>query len=785
MATITRTRNGVTTTEEVGETIGEFKAKKKKEVSSAAVTRFKKSVAEAESEGKLIKRSADVSLEGDVLKMTTELPSGDILVETTSKRKRTARPIPVQEFKRPEIIETPISKEKKPVKRPTDTISKGEPSGIVARKIGELTSSFGEGFSLQPTAEKRVRAGTGFEAVGFTLGSTAAVGSAGLSKLLGKLAKPIPFVSELALGIESFFSKKPVQVGLGGLAAVSVGTTTVTEGSEAAVRQTANLGRDIAAFGGIIKGAKPSGIKGDFFVNTFQDTTVIRGSGVIEGRPFTEVTTTTDLGKTSSTQINIGDRILLIDRTPKLTKVKVLESKTLKPIDSFQTDPSVKSISSRISDIQKQPLERVAEIETGFFAKSLTRQTQTAKVEGFGIGPIGENIKLDLALKKISETTVIASKPLRSIDELVKEADIAKGTVGIVKKPRLREVGGVKFVEEDVGLQKDLVSLRKSDFGLIVEKVASARPITSEQFFQVGKGKIEIRTSEPLNIFKSKKGELLPSRTVPEQTFVQQVGIPKPKSKFRALEFTPSFDVAIKQPFTFVTLPSKPFVESPSIISTPITSVFPDIKTGPKFIPISKSIPLQIIKPVQKAGVISKAKPAPSQEPIQFIESIQEFKSVQIIEPIVARKSFERAPPIRPVIPRSVLTELPIRPSVPKIPLFGGVSQPLFDVEVGGIGKKFFFQDQDLTLREAISFGRTKVKGTAAASLRITAKDGGDRSFLDLVQSRLGGEFRRSKIDEDVFVQKREFRIGTRGEKEDITLLGLQALKSKDLKSLF
>lgn len=789
MVTIERTREGVTTIEEVGESISEFTARKKKEISARRkekqIKKFRKEVAEAEAEGISILRTAKLTPAGDIIEQTVTGPSGAKLIEKQFTRTRAARPRPVQEFAVPEVREVRAKAISEPFIPSKPMISKGEEKAVAIRKAQEFTSSFMEGFTFQPTAEQRVRGGTGLEAAGFTLGSTAAIGAKGISKLVGIGLKPIPFISPIAVAAESFFAKKPVQLGLAGAAGVGVGITAVTEGQEAAVRQSANLARDVAAFGGLIKGAKPKTIKGDFIVNTFQDTAVIRGSGTIKGQSFTETTTTTDLGKTSNTQINIGGKIFLIERTPEVTKVKVVEANTFKTLQSFETEPSVTSIKSRISDIRKQPVERVAEIEAGLFAKSLTKQVQTAKAEGFGVGALGERVSLDLSLKKISETTVVASKPQRSIDEFVKQLDLDTGVAGIVKKPRLREVGRVEFVEEDVPIEKDILSIKKADEGFFVEKIAKARPVTAEQFFQIGRGRLELETFEPMNLFKSKRAELALPLKFPQETFIEQVGIPQPVSKFRPLEFTPTIStVSIKEPFSFVTLPSKPIIEKPVLIPKTIEPTISE----PKFIPVSDIKPVQVVEPFQVVEPAQQFIPIsvskPKTKPVSLVKPVQVVEPVQIPDLSLVPSVPVEPVPISPFFPRRLVSELPIRPKLPTIPFFAGISQPLFDVEVGRIGRKFFFEQKDLTLKQAIAFGRKGVKETAAATLRITPSDDTDIRFLSQIEASLGGEFRRGK-DEDVFVQKRRFRIGTVGEKEDITLLGLEALKRKDLKSLF
>ena len=98
---------------------------------------------------------------------------------------------------------------------------------------------------------------------------------------------------------------------------------------------------------------------------------------------------------------NIGEKIYLINRKPDVTTVKVIEAKSFKTLDSFETKPSVSSLKSRISEIRKREKE-VAEFETGFFKKRLVKEAEAAKVEGFSFGTKGERVSLDLGLDRKS-----------------------------------------------------------------------------------------------------------------------------------------------------------------------------------------------------------------------------------------------------------------------------------------------------------------------------------------------------------------------------------------------
>ncbi len=83
------------------------------------------------------------------------------------------------------------------------------------------------------------------------------------------------------------------------------------------------------------------------------------------------------------------------------------------------------------------------------------------------------------------------------------------------------------------------------------------------------------------------------------------------------------------------------------------------------------------------------------------------------------------------------------------------------------------------TPKEAFLMGKIRVEQTAAASLRVKPL-GKPEELSKAAWGVLGKKkFRSSKVDPGVFIQKRSFRIGTAGEKGEITRKGLLTLKLK------
>lgn len=122
-------------------------------------------------------------------------------------------------------------------------------------------------------------------------------------------------------------------------------------------------------------------------------------------------------------------------------------------------------------------------------------------------------------------------------------------------------------------------------------------------------------------------------------------------------------------------------------------------------------------------------------------------------------------------------------PPIPNFNLkFGGSDNlgGLFTAEVRREGK---FKSIGLFESEAQAFKRAKlvISTTAAASGRVR-KPGGDFSRVNLFPT---SQFRLSKTEASVFVEKREKRIKSKGELFEITFKGIQAQRNKKSRSIF
>lgn len=159
---------------------------------------------------------------------------------------------------------------------------------------------------------------------------------------------------------------------------------------------------------------------------------------------------------------------------------------------------------------------------------------------------------------------------------------------------------------------------------------------------------------------------------------------------------------------------------------------------------------------LQDTDTKPKQRQAQDTKPLQR----QELRSTSIPEvPFINNQSIIRVPPALPIGRGSEV----------------GARRSRFLVVVGKKGNKVF-QDLGVGGLDLVRRARDIVKGGAAASftaIPINSRDTGD------VRDSLGSSFRRSKKDPFRFVQKREDRISSRGEKGEITELGISANRKR------
>jgi len=161
----------------------------------------------------------------------------------------------------------------------------------------------------------------------------------------------------------------------------------------------------------------------------------------------------------------------------------------------------------------------------------------------------------------------------------------------------------------------------------------------------------------------------------------------------------------------------------------------------------------------------------------------QEFKLEQDYIQLQQQKNIFQNPEIKP--PTTKTPPPPKPPDPLGLDLPGTKGAGLFDVQVRRKGK-FESIGKVKGIKQATLKGKKALKTTAAASFKLERIDQPmqRKSVVDDVLDILGKkEFRTAKQDSNIFVQKRSFRIGTAGEKREITYKGLGMLGNKKSKN--
>lgn len=210
---------------------------------------------------------------------------------------------------------------------------------------------------------------------------------------------------------------------------------------------------------------------------------------------------------------------------------------------------------------------------------------------------------------------------------------------------------------------------------------------------------------------------------------------------------------------------------APSIISREVQ----EEKALPEQRYISPSIIKEEVKTKALTRVISQQKQ--QQEPRTVTEQITKIIEEPITKQTAAASSIPITIPSYPpplVAIQSSVTRPPIIPSRPK----ERIASSLFSVMVRRRGR---FESVGIVsdIKQAFAQGIRTVKHTAAASFKIDVIEGQNKVESQAIKF-LPREFRKSKREKGVFVEKRKHRISTPGEKREITFKGIAALRSRN-----
>jgi len=104
-------------------------------------------------------------------------------------------------------------------------------------------------------------------------------------------------------------------------------------------------------------------------------------------------------------------------------------------------------------------------------------------------------------------------------------------------------------------------------------------------------------------------------------------------------------------------------------------------------------------------------------------------------------------------------------------------------VRRGGLFKRVATRQ---TAEGAVAFGKFRVETTAAASFKINPLGSRSSESVTSAASRLlpGGNFYQSKKEGLTFIEKKERRIKSQGEKKEITALGIFASRTGKTKKI-
>lgn len=218
----------------------------------------------------------------------------------------------------------------------------------------------------------------------------------------------------------------------------------------------------------------------------------------------------------------------------------------------------------------------------------------------------------------------------------------------------------------------------------------------------------------------------------------------------------------------------------------------PEIKPTfvPSIIPTIKPTIMPLVKPITKPMVKVAMKP--------IIKPVIKPVVKPVIKPTI-RPTFR--PTVRPVPPKPI-KPTPIKPIViirarPKIkptykPMIKVKPQIGYEVEVKRKGKWVDVTPLALSKGEALALGRRETKAGAEVTFRLKEADGieGTIGIIPITEAELKAEYRGRIVKgkevkkPSTFIQKRKFRIKTKGEFAAITAKGIKKriAKSKEIK---
>lgn len=216
----------------------------------------------------------------------------------------------------------------------------------------------------------------------------------------------------------------------------------------------------------------------------------------------------------------------------------------------------------------------------------------------------------------------------------------------------------------------------------------------------------------------------------------------------------------------------------------------PTLRLNQASTPISEQKPIieRVQAPNYENAFLNKSEPVLENKPEIVTEQKPELVLEKKPELVLEQKpELKQQPSIRVINEPRILT--PNKPPfTPPPPIIAPKEQEsktgLFSVQVR---RKGFFREiaKAETPEQAFNIGRVAVSKSAAASFKVVSEDN-DYNLASIGSKLLPKkQFFASKKEKDVFIEKKEKRIKSKGELEEITFKGLAAIRTKKSFGLF
>lgn len=347
------------------------------------------------------------------------------------------------------------------------------------------------------------------------------------------------------------------------------------------------------------------------------------------------------------------------------------------------------------------------------------------------------------------------------------------------------EAGGIigKIVSENARGTKDIAGFLQTGLGLIELRKGQVNPLSK---FKAGLAEKELKGFFE-SFSKEQQADLVTKiEGITQVDLGQRIKL-SPEASVIKLGKPPSladFNVNILRSEVSLDVSKLPKVDiSVSALQKPSKLPLSDISDS--FISVSD---ISGVSKSISSGMSKSVSPSVSVSPSSLTSKVSDFSEVSFVSEIPSSLS-PSVSSLSSISRISGASSIGISLSPPPPPpsiRFGKPSKrmDLFNVLIGKPENVVFKEIRGVSLQTAISQAKKGVLGTAAASFKIFTEEDKEltKEQFKRVELSLGRRFRASKLDPLRVVQKREFRIETLGEVQDITRKGLAAIKRRTKK---